>query len=620
MALRLWRQFLPAASCLALLIVLLPSGPALAEGRSGKRYAVLVGVNEYEHKAWLSPLKYTENDVEGLARLLTSKAGGFHHVRVLTATRGRTRAADRPTAANVRAALRDVLRKCAKDDVVLVAFSCHGVQIPSKVGAREEACFCVADSSPDNTKSRVAVREVFEAFEGSRAGAKLLLVDACRNNPGKGGRGIDVDAVPRPPQGIAALFSCSSGESAWESGKLKHSVFFHFVLEGMRGQAKDRKGVVSWHHLVGYVTDQVSDELPRVIARPVKQTPHQVANLRGKSPVLIHNGLPLLVEGGKSLKWELALELKARGVGEASFSKTTKQFGLEAFTDGRTGHVVYVSQTGSVAAVPGKWFTGRSSPGAGPIGQHGVEVSVRPFGEGGDVRKGSKRFSLEAYKDHRNGHLLYVSNVGDLSLVPWRYAIDTARRDAPKGRTHLYGMDLKVRKHGETAFAKDTRGYAIEVYRDENNNNLVYVTQTGTLAVVPAALLGPGGVGKTVGVASLQGFDLAVRKASEQKITPKTRRFGVEVYRDNRTNNLIYLSESGDLSVVPARLVRAPAAKLLQPTLQHAYDLTVRRAGENAVTPATRRVGVEAYRDETTGNLMYISQTGALAVVSPHDP
>jgi len=46
----------------------------------------------------------------------------------------------------------------------------------------------------------------------------------------------------------------------------------------------------------------------------------------------------------------------------------------------------------------------------------------------------------------------------------------------------------------------------------------------------------------------------------------------------------------------------------------------VRKAGEIKVTPSTRRFGVEAYLDETTGNLIYISETGALAVVSPREP
>ena len=43
------------------------------------------------------------------------------------------------------------------------------------------------------------------------------------------------------PRGVGALFSCSSGEFAHESEKLKHGVFFHYVLEGLRGKARDQE-------------------------------------------------------------------------------------------------------------------------------------------------------------------------------------------------------------------------------------------------------------------------------------------------------------------------------------------------------------------------------------------
>ncbi len=55
-----------------------------------------------------------------------------------------------------------------------------------------------------------------------------------------------------------------------------------------------------------------------------------------------------------------------------------------------------------------------------------------------------------------------------------------------KGPKWLHGLDLRVRKGGEADFTKDTKKIGVEVFRDENNNNLVYVTETGSIAVVPA--------------------------------------------------------------------------------------------------------------------------------------
>src|SRR5262249_48586773 len=47
------------------------------------------------------------------------------------------------------------------------------------------------------------------------------------------------------PGGVAALFSCKPGQFARETDTLKHGVFFHFVLQGLRGEAKNGDGGVS---------------------------------------------------------------------------------------------------------------------------------------------------------------------------------------------------------------------------------------------------------------------------------------------------------------------------------------------------------------------------------------
>src|SRR5262249_54090625 len=58
-------------------LTLVPGAPA-DEGR-GRKYALLVGVKSYEHSK-LPDLRYTENDVEDLARLLRQTKAGFRGV------------------------------------------------------------------------------------------------------------------------------------------------------------------------------------------------------------------------------------------------------------------------------------------------------------------------------------------------------------------------------------------------------------------------------------------------------------------------------------------------------------------------------------------------------------
>jgi imidazolonepropionase-like amidohydrolase len=46
------------------------------------------------------------------------------------------------------------------------------------------------------------------------------------------------------------------------------------------------------------------------------------------------------------------------------------------------------------------------------------------------------------------------------------------------------GLDLKARQGGTDDFEK-ARKYGVEVFLDVNTNNLVYISETGSIAVVP---------------------------------------------------------------------------------------------------------------------------------------
>jgi hypothetical protein len=88
---------------------------------------------------------------------------------------------------------------------------------------------------------------------------------------------------------MAALFSCKSGERAFETPKLGkgHGVLFHFVLEGLKGQARNERGEVTWTRLAEHVTEKVSDEVPILIGGGARQTPEEIKKLVGKAPVLL---------------------------------------------------------------------------------------------------------------------------------------------------------------------------------------------------------------------------------------------------------------------------------------------------------------------------------------------
>ena len=89
----------------------------------------------------------------------------------------------------------------------------------------------------------------------------------------------------RPPGGVAALFSCSEGQKSFESEKLGHGVFFHYVIEGLKGEAANKKGEVTLQRLAAYVADEVPDAA-REVSDSARQRPQQVGDLSGGLPLV----------------------------------------------------------------------------------------------------------------------------------------------------------------------------------------------------------------------------------------------------------------------------------------------------------------------------------------------
>jgi formylglycine-generating enzyme required for sulfatase activity len=301
---RTWLRLLFALAALVLLGFVLPGW---TQPDRGKKHALLVGVRTYDSDKF-EDLKYPENDVEELAKVLTDRAG-FISVRVLSTSRGARRTADAPTAANVRAAIKALLAKKKKEDTVLVALSGHGIQ--AKLKDRDESFFCPSDAQLNDHDTLVSLGKLIADLDDCGARVKLLLVDACRNDP-KLGRNVDVETLPRLPRGTAALFSCSAGERAFETDKLGkgHGVFFFHVLQGLKGAAKNRDGEVTWSGLSEHVTRQVSRQVPALIGGGARQTPELKVNLRGESPLLVGpEKAEVVKEGAKEISNSIGMKL-----------------------------------------------------------------------------------------------------------------------------------------------------------------------------------------------------------------------------------------------------------------------------------------------------------------------
>lgn len=263
------------------MLALLPG--AIVPAAEGKRYAVLVGVENYLHPKLRepAPLKYSVDDALSLAEVLKERG---YVVTLMTDDTGKQAERLMPTRANIEREIAEVLEACQPEDTVVLAFAGHGHQFQ----AEPDAYFCPMDARPfkEERESLVSINDIYRRMEHSFAGVKVILVDACRNDPNPArGRGLDADAAPPPPKGVGALFSCSAGQRAYEHDSLRHGVFFHFVLEGLKGGARDEDGEVTFETLSQYVRKKVPNKMRELDLGT--QQPNLKADLVGAPPVLV---------------------------------------------------------------------------------------------------------------------------------------------------------------------------------------------------------------------------------------------------------------------------------------------------------------------------------------------
>jgi hypothetical protein len=219
----------------------------------GKRYVLLVGVQAYGSPDF-QDLSFTENDVDDLTAAMTQSGYSRENITVLTKNKAVPR--------EILQKLRAISDKCSKDDVLFVGFAGHGFERPNPGNPdRRQQFFCGYGARRNQPDTLVDLDEVYRILGDSRAGMKLIVMDACRNPLD---RSLP-EAVPghstvtsgNIPQGVLAFFSSSSGQRSFESPSLKHGVFFHYLIEAFQGKAKTSNGQLDWTDLVAHLKNNV---------------------------------------------------------------------------------------------------------------------------------------------------------------------------------------------------------------------------------------------------------------------------------------------------------------------------------------------------------------------------
>ncbi len=152
------------------------------------------------------------------------------------------------------------------EDLVIVSVSSHGFEDDNSI-------YIMPSDGLRAYLSDTALRSkiLTDTISESRAGKKMVILDACRERVGRsksGGAGPAMSEAFMKAfaagRGQITLTSCGIGQLSYEDPDSGYGVFTHFLLQGLRGQAKaDEGGFVT----VGTLNQYVADGVRRWIVR-----------------------------------------------------------------------------------------------------------------------------------------------------------------------------------------------------------------------------------------------------------------------------------------------------------------------------------------------------------------
>ena len=230
----------------------------------GTKWALVIGINRYEYPASggfnITPLKVAVRDAHTLSQFLTDPTtAGFPPEQVFTLTD------DAATKRNILLTLNDIVLKAGEKDLVLIYFSGHGFH-DQKRGLTYLLPYDAEMQDPSTTC--IALRDLRDKFDDLNANKVVTILDACHSGGIKirGTKGVEespyqyyLDAFEQA-EGRPMLLSSDQSEVSWEMADGQNSVFTHFLLKGMRGEADfDGDGVVGFSEAARYVEQRVPE-------------------------------------------------------------------------------------------------------------------------------------------------------------------------------------------------------------------------------------------------------------------------------------------------------------------------------------------------------------------------
>ena len=214
--------------------------PPRPSGDFARGHALIIGVANYPR---VNPLPETIlNDARDLRALLTDPSACGYPPDQVTPLLD-----EQATADNIRVALADLAARTGPTDTAVVYFSGHGAH--DSAGPDTRQYILPHDSDlVDLPNTAIAGDEMTALLREIRAGRLLVLFDSCHS----GGAGDPKGLLPQLKTGLSenyyqalargkgrvVIASSRPDEVSWALEGMSNSLFTHYLLQALRGQAR----------------------------------------------------------------------------------------------------------------------------------------------------------------------------------------------------------------------------------------------------------------------------------------------------------------------------------------------------------------------------------------------
>lgn len=244
---------------------------ALIDLRTGKNWAVVIGISEYQYAGenGLTNLAFADDDALAFKNKLRQFGWSADHIRFLVN--------ERATQRNIMIVLEAWLTKAGPNDKIVLFWAGHGYPDPEDP---EKVYFACYDTDINIPVTGFRMDKIRVALEEHNAKHVIVFVDTCHAGKliTRGRRGISV--VPKIekmkrekalPKGWIFMVGADTDRKAIEHTSWTNGAFTHCLIKGLSGAADGfeslgmHDGIVTMRELRAYMNTAMPDETHRVL-------------------------------------------------------------------------------------------------------------------------------------------------------------------------------------------------------------------------------------------------------------------------------------------------------------------------------------------------------------------